>query len=90
MVTAPGWQVPGVELKLAGRTEGDPRPRPEGVRRLRAATRRDRAEFHQRLVPHPGVAEAAVGGTPSEEWGEELTPERAQNSLGAGGRGTQI
>jgi malonyl-CoA/methylmalonyl-CoA synthetase len=30
-------------------------------------------EVEDVLVAHPGVAEAAVGGTPSEEWGEVVT-----------------
>lgn len=31
------------------------------------------AEVEDVLLGHPGVAEAAVSGTPSEEWGEEVT-----------------
>jgi malonyl-CoA/methylmalonyl-CoA synthetase len=30
-------------------------------------------EVEERLLEHPGVAEAAVVGTPSEEWGEQVT-----------------
>ena len=30
-------------------------------------------EVEMALAAHPGVAEAAVGGSPSEEWGEVVT-----------------
>jgi malonyl-CoA/methylmalonyl-CoA synthetase len=33
----------------------------------------DRREVEELLFEHPGVAEAAVVGTPSEEWGEQVT-----------------